>query len=73
MNGGRIERIFTFVDNLENGDYLFRTEHGSLLTEAMAKEELLQMFESARRILNIVECEQMRIVIEVSESKGKHA
>lgn len=46
------ERTYVFVDSLESGEYLFKTEYGSLITESMLKEQLLAQFENARRRLD---------------------
>lgn len=65
-------RTFILADVLEGGDYLFKTEYGSWLTEEMLKTHLL-------RQLNIIfgkaeypnGNQQIRITMEIVDVSGK--
>jgi len=63
------ERTLIFADMLENGEYLFKTEYGSLINEQMARDQVLALFERARRKMKRVGKEHMRLVIEISSPK----
>ena len=60
-----VERTFTYVDWLENGDILVQTEWGSLLTESMMKDAVVAQLAKACRKLG--RNQRMRIRIEVVE------
>lgn len=62
-----IERVFTFVDWLENGHILVKTEYGSLLTEEMLQAAYLAQCEKVWKRLG--RDQSLRIRVEVLNRK----
>lgn len=64
MSESLYERVFTFAGALENGDVLFKTEYGSLVTEQMVAASIQALFMRAKRK---IDKGRMRIRIELFE------